>query len=172
MPSARSPVLSRHTALALAMLLPGLQPTGSSWAATTGSATASAPALEAEIRQIDGERVAALVKADFGALRRLIHPDCVYTHASGLVESGNDYVQRLERGDLRYLAMQYVQPPLLRIHDDTTAVVSGRVQLTSQGRTSATPNDRLMMSTSVYVRQAGNWRLVSFQSTPVPAPVP
>ncbi len=121
-----------------------------------------------EVLRIDAVRISALLQSDIGALRAIFHPDCVYTHGSGVVESGTDYLGRLERGDLRYLKMQYSQPPTLRLHDENTAVVSGRVLLTGQARTGPA-NDRIMIATGVYIRQGTKWRLVSFQNTPASA---
>jgi len=129
---------------------------------------ASPAELEAEVRQTDTARVAALLRGDVTALRKIIHPACVYTHGSGRVQSGEDYLLLLERGDLRYLAMRYDFSPTVRLLGDENAVVYGRVQLTGQGRTGPA-NDRIMAATAVYAKKAARWQLISFQNTPAPA---
>lgn len=123
---------------------------------------------ETAVRQLDATRLEGLVRGDLAALRGIFHPEGAYTHGSGLLESNQTYLSRLERGELRYLAMRYELPPVIRIHDGHTAVVNGRVQLTSQGRSGA-KNDRTMAVTAVYARGETGWRLVSYQSTPAPA---
>jgi len=120
------------------------------------------------IRQLDATRLEGLVRGDLASLRTIFHPDGVYTHGSGLRESNQSYLSRLERGDLRYLAMRYEVPPAINLHDGHTAIVSGRVQLTSQGRAGA-KNDRTMAATAVYAWSSAGWRLVSYQGTPAPA---
>lgn len=125
------------------------------------------PESESAIRRTDDARVAALLRNDTVALRGIFHPDCIYTHGSGRVQTGEDYLATLDREDLRYLAMRYETAPHVQLSGDT-AVVSGRVQLTARGRTGPA-NERVMAATAVYLRQDGPWRLLSFQSTPAPA---
>ncbi|MSU73418.1 MAG: DUF4440 domain-containing protein [Opitutus sp.] len=129
----------------------------------------AAPAdLETEVRRTDEERMRALVTGDVALLRSIIHPECVYTHGSGRVQSGEDYLALLSRGELRYLAMRYEFPPEVRLIESGSAIVQGRVQLTGQGLTGAA-NVRLMTATAVYAKQGPQWRLMSYQSTPAPA---
>ena len=123
------------------------------------------------VRRLDAARIEALVRGDFATLQAIIDSDCTYTHGSGFVENGLEYRWRLERGDLRYLAMRYEFPALVRVQGPDTAVVSGRLQLTGQGR-SGPPNERIMSVTAVYVRRDERWRLISYQSTPAAAAPP
>ncbi|MBL9205163.1 MAG: exo-alpha-sialidase [Opitutaceae bacterium] len=126
--------------------------------------------IETEIRRIDTARVQALLAGDVPGLRALFGPGCVYTHGSGRVQSGEDYLQLLERGDLRYAAMRYEFPPSVVLYGESTAVVHGRVLLTGQGK-SGPANPRVMAATATYVKGGLSWRLVSFQNTPAsPAP--
>lgn len=124
-------------------------------------------AAESAIRQVDTARIEALSSGDTAALRRTIAPDAAYTHGSGRLQRGDDYLLLLERGDLRYLAAAYETQPTIRIVSADTAIVTGRLRLTSQGRT-GTPNDRVMATTAVYSHNNDGWRLTSYQSTPAP----
>lgn len=137
---------------------------------TVASAGAITPAeIETEIRRIDAGRQQAIVAGDLAALRALFDPECIYTHATARVQRGEDYLDLLARGDVRYLAMRYETPPTVTVQGADLAVVNGRVQLTAQGR-SGPANARILVSTAVYARNdAASWRLVSFQSTPAPA---
>jgi len=123
--------------------------------------------IEAEVRKIDIARVQALLASDIASLRTIFHPGCVYTHGSGRVQSGEDYLQLLERGDLRYAAMRYEFPPSIVLHGESTAVAHGRVQLTGQSKTGPA-NPRVMAATAVYVKRDSAWTLTSFQNTPAP----
>jgi len=123
--------------------------------------------IEKEIRDLDTKRVQAILAGDVPALRSFFHPNCVYTHGSGRVQSGEEYLQLLERGDLRYVAMRYEFPPNIVLHGESTAVVHGRVQLTGQSKTGPA-NPRVMAATATYVKQETGWTLISFQNTAAP----
>lgn len=131
---------------------------------------AQTPLAEAErtVRKVDDARIAALRSGDVATLRGTIASDAAYTHGSGRVQRGEDYLLLLERGDLRYLAAAYEIPPTVHAVSPETAIVTGRLRLTAQGRT-GTPNDRIMATTAVYSLIGDNWLLVSYQSTPAPA---
>ncbi len=131
-----------------------------------GHAFAAAPV--SDIHQTDEQRVRALLEGDINALRNIIAPDCVYTHGSGRVQSGSDYLALLERGGLRYLAMCYEFPPTVRLQGPDTAVVNGRMRVRAEGR-NGPGDERIMAVTAIYARQTSRWRLVSYQSTPAPA---
>jgi len=124
--------------------------------------------LVEDIQAINTARITALVAGDLVRLSDIIDPACVYTHASGRVQTGTDYLATLRRGTVSYLAMAYEFPPLVRLLADDHAVVSGRIQLTAQGA-SGPKHDRILATTAVYRYSGDAWRLVSYQSTPAPA---
>lgn len=126
----------------------------------------------ATVRELDAARQRALVESDLVALQKIFDPQCAYTHASGRLQSGEDYLAALTRGDVSYLAMRYEFPPSIVLQGDRTAVVTGRVQLTARAP-GGSKNERILATTAVYARQEGGWKLVSYQSTTAPAaPVP
>ncbi len=143
-------------------ILPGLFPF------LFAAAVATTPDTIQAVRTADAARQAALVAGDIGALREWIDPDCVYTHGSGRTQSGEDFLALLAGGELRYEAMRYEFPPLVRLVGPETALVSGRVRLTARSRDGA-PNERIMAATAAYRHDGNRWRLVSYQSTPAPA---
>lgn len=124
--------------------------------------------VERAVRALDDERIVALRTGDLATLRKTILPDATYTHGSGRLQRGDDYLRLLDRGDLRYLAAGYETQATIHVASPETAVVTGRLRLTSQGRNGA-PNERIMATTAVYSIVGDNWRLVSYQSTPAPA---
>lgn len=123
------------------------------------------------VSETNDARLNALVARDLDRLQEIFHPDCVYTHASGRMQTGRDYLAVLERGAVRYLAMDYEFPPLIRLADEQHAVVSGRVLLKAQG-VAGPPHDRILATTAVYHHTDSGWRLFAYQSTPAPAAPP
>ncbi len=120
-----------------------------------------------EVKAINARRLSALVTGDLATLREIYHPECLYTHGSGRIQTGEDHLALLERADLQYLSVRYEMQPFVNIHANDTAVVSGRLHLTTKGH--GKPNDRIMATTAVYKKGDSGWKLISYQSTAAPA---
>ena len=47
---------------------------------------------EADIMRLEDERYAAMLAKDVAALERLLHPDLVYMHSSGIADTKASYI--------------------------------------------------------------------------------
>jgi hypothetical protein len=118
---------------------------------------------------LDRRRLAALLQLDHAALRDLFADDCVYVHSSGRVDTKDQYLARLAKGELRYLKLAYIEPPLAQLVDRSVVLVSGRVAVSAHGRTGG-PTSRVLTTLCVYARRNDRWQIVAYQGTPNPAP--
>ncbi len=128
------------------------------------SAIRAASTAEAEVLSTERQRVAALVKNDLAALDRLLADDLTYTHSSALVETKAEYLSAIRSGKLKYHSLDHEQQRV-RLYGDT-AVLTGitKVFSTYHGK-EGRPTLRF---TIVYVKRAGRWQMVAWQSTGVP----
>ena len=117
-----------------------------------------------ELRAVEVARFEAQVKRDTAALRALLGDDLVYIHSNALTESKSDFLETVTTGRIVYDSLVPVEMHH-RIYGQA-AVGNGkvRVQVQMNGRTLRVD----LLFTTVHVRQAGGWRLVSWQSTRVP----
>jgi hypothetical protein len=144
--------LSRKSAAAAAMLIVGR--------------LTVAPAQDppSALRAAEEARFDAQVKRDTAALRTLLADDLVYIHSNALTETKSHFIETVATGRIVYDSLVPVELHH-RIYGQT-AVGTGkvRVQVQMNGRTLRVD----LLFTTVHVRQAGRWRLVSWQSTRVP----
>jgi ketosteroid isomerase-like protein len=138
-------------AMLLLAVLPGAPP-----------AAAQPPEAEREVRQTEERRVKALVDDDFATLEAILADDLTYTHSNALVDTKASFMAALRSGKTKYEAFDR-QPPLVRVYGDT-AIMTGQASVGLRGR----PDRLELRYTLLYVRQAGAWRMVAWQSTRLP----
>jgi ketosteroid isomerase-like protein len=121
---------------------------------------------EQEIRKLDDQRIAAILKQDVPALDRLMADDFTYTHQGGVTETKAEFLGEMKAGQGAFtsLKMSEVKVRIL----GSAAVLTGRCDITAKrgGRDFAIP----MHFTEVYSRTAGHWHWLLWQSTRLPAP--
>jgi ketosteroid isomerase-like protein len=122
--------------------------------------------IEAEIRRLDGVRIDALLKGDVPALERLFADEMVYIHAAGKIDTKQGYLAGLAAGNLSYVTLRYDPAPRIVVVGRDTAVVTGRATIEVKSRAGQV-TQRVLTTTTVYVRSAAAWRVVSYQGTPV-----
>ena len=120
---------------------------------------------EDAIRALDDRRMTAMVDADLGALKAILHDDLTYIHTrAGEMESKAEFLDRLRTGDLDYKSLRK-EDVRVRLFG-SAAVVTGRVfaEVRSHGQ------DLSLQArfTAVYVKKGGPWQLVAWQSTRMP----
>ena len=125
-------------------------------------AAAQPPEAEREVRQTEERRVKALVDDDFATLEAILADDLTYTHSNALVDTKASFMAALRSGKTKYEALDR-QPPLVRVYGDT-AIMTGQASVGLRGR----PDRLELRYTLLYVRQAGAWRMVAWQSTRLP----
>jgi ketosteroid isomerase-like protein len=112
---------------------------------------------------LEQQRCRAMLAADTGRLRQLLHRDLIHVHAKGQVDGFDSYFntggfnvdyQRLERSEL-----------VVRVLGDS-ALMTGRqllVGVRKNGSGTVTIDSRVMQ---VWVRDGERWQQIAFQTTP------
>lgn len=112
---------------------------------------------------LERQRCNAMVNGDTALLRELLHRDLVHVHAKGQVDGFDSYFatggfnvhyQRVERSELA-----------VRVRGDS-ALMTGRQMLVGvrkNGTGTVTIDSRVMQ---VWVKEAGRWQQLAFQTTP------
>jgi len=118
----------------------------------------------AEVAKLEDTRRAAMISADPVALEAVFAADCTYIHSNGISQSRADLLGMLARGEIRYRAFT-VDAVQYRAYG-ATVVVTGMqtIELTNSGQ----PFNSRSRYTVVYAPAAEGFRVVAYQSTPLP----
>ncbi|HEX2091485.1 MAG TPA: nuclear transport factor 2 family protein [Longimicrobiaceae bacterium] len=119
---------------------------------------------EQEVRSLEEQRFAAMVRGDTAGVGRILADDLTYTHSTGVVESRDQFLAGIAAGMFRYEA---IEPEEVRVRAyGTAAVVTGRARM--RVRTPAGAQAFRIRYTDVYALREGRWRMVAWQSTRIP----
>jgi|694.fasta_scaffold69790_5 ketosteroid isomerase-like protein len=118
----------------------------------------------AEIEALETQRRAALVEKNFAGLATLLGEDLLYVHSSAVAEDKALYLKKLTDGLYNYSALK----SLRRVHRVLGDVVLVDGDLEISVRVSGV--DKVVNSRylQVWARRAGGWKMISWQSTPIP----
>ncbi len=119
---------------------------------------------EAMVHQLENRRIQAMTKLDVAALDSIFADDLTYTHTNGRVDSKQQLLATLQSGELKYEAIDFLETKL-RVYGET-AIVTGSASMKVKAK-SQTLSFNLRF-TNVYVKQAGFWKMVAWQSTRLP----
>jgi len=136
-------------------------------------ALALAPALRADepadaaVARLEAERFEAQQKANVGALDRLLAPDLTYAHSTGKLDTKASFIESISSGALRYLSIAPPEDQRIRVYD-AAAIVTGHCRMTVG---SAGQEQKIHLRyTDVWVRKAGTWQMVAWQSSRLAEP--
>jgi ketosteroid isomerase-like protein len=126
-------------------------------------ATAS---VEEQIKKMERDRAAAVVKGDVAAIEGLTSDDYTLINANGQLSDKAETMNAIKTGVIKLTANE-VSDLKVRVYGDT-AVVTGKSSAkgTIAGRELKGP----VMFTRVYVKKGGKWQSVAFQQTPIAVP--
>jgi ketosteroid isomerase-like protein len=115
----------------------------------------------ADVREVEKRRVQFLTSGDLARLAELLSDNLIYTHSTGRVENKTKLLAALRSGEPRYEAMKH-EDVQVRIYGET-AVLTGRslIKLKTKGQQLTVP----VRFTLIYVKEAGKWKLLAWQST-------
>lgn len=134
--------------------------------ARTGQARTTAPAAgtEAQLKKLEREWFAAVVKKDDAALKRILADDFTAINSDG---SFLTKAQTLEMAKSGTMALDEIRSEefKLRLYG-MTAVVTGRSTYVREGKPLGTSSH-----TEVWIKRAGLWKAVSWVSIPLKASV-
>ena len=122
--------------------------------------------VAAEIKNLEAQRVQALLANDAEKLSALVAEDVVHIHTTGRVETKAEYLEGV-KNRLEFLKID--RPDLKVRVVGNVAVATG--PLNQEVRVRATGNvlDIKAVATQVWVKQPGGWVQTSFQATRVEA---
>jgi len=110
-------------------------------------------------------RFEAQLARDTIMLQKLLSEDLVYVHSNALLENKSDFMRSVAGGGIEYLELRKLSGDPVR-RWGRTAGVNGVVAV--RGNFRQAPFEVELRYTSLYRRQGGIWKLVSWQSTRIP----
>ena len=123
------------------------------------AATLAQSADEAAVRAVEERRVKALVEDDFATLEAIFGDDLHYTHSSAVVDDKASFMAALKSGKTKYESIDR-GPAVVRLYGET-ALMTGTAMVGLRGRA-----EKLSLRyTLLYVKRAGEWKMVAWQST-------
>ncbi len=118
----------------------------------------------ADIERLEDERYAAMLDKDIAALERLLHPDLVYMHSSGVADSKASYIAGLRDRVWDYGSIDR-SDQMVKLHGSLALVFNRlKISLTVRGVPKALDNRAL----AVWTLDEGVWRLIALQSGVIP----
>jgi ketosteroid isomerase-like protein len=122
--------------------------------------------LAAAVRAAERKRAAAMLANDTAALDALLDARLQFCHSTGNVDDKASYMAKLATGRLHYTAIQWQDDVVTALGPDA-AIIRGRMHMDVRVEgTDKHLNNRVI---TVWSRTEGEWRLVAFQSTPLPS---
>jgi ketosteroid isomerase-like protein len=134
--------------------------------AAPARAQMGASSVADQIKKMEKDRAAAVVKADVATLEGLTSDDYILINANGQVSNKAETMNNIKTGVIK-LTSNEVSDMTVRVYGDT-AVVTGKS--TAKGTIGGRELKGPVMFTRVYVKKDGKWKSVAFQQTPVVAP--
>jgi uncharacterized protein DUF4440 len=132
-------------------------------AAASAAATATVKA-EQDVRQAERERFAAMVKADAGALDRLLAPELIYTHSNAQTQDKAGFIGDIKSGAIKYLS---VDPSDTNVRVfGSAAIVTGAAAL--HVIQNGTDLDIKIRYTNTQINRNGSWQMVAWEATRLP----
>jgi hypothetical protein len=119
---------------------------------------------EQQILALEEQQRQATVRNDPSFIEQHATSDYVSIGGQGRQMSKSQVVQALRSGDIRYQSINIIGSPTVRVYGDS-AIVNGQasVNLTAYQQ----PVSGTFRYTRVWVKQGGEWKVASFESTPV-----
>ncbi len=120
----------------------------------------------AEIEALEDRRWAAMLASDVEALGALLADEMRYTHSNGLVDTRASYLEAIANKTFDYRSEDRTDVAITVLGD--TAMVTGRCAFTVVVNETRTV-DLDGRYSAIWLRRAGEWRFLCYQSTPIPA---
>jgi ketosteroid isomerase-like protein len=121
--------------------------------------------LHREIENLEAEWRTALMRNDVATINRLLADDYLGINPDGTLETKADVLAQRRAGTLKVLNIDPINLKV-RIYGDT-AVVTSQVEL--QGHDGDRDISGRYNYTRVYSRRSGEWKVVSFEASRIPA---
>ena len=123
--------------------------------------------LIAAVRAADDARVAALIKADVGALDHLLSGQLRYAHSSGVVDTKASYCESVATHRSVYVSIEYLQRDFVAAAPGIV-LMEGRALI--KAGSSAQQNLLDLNYLAVWRLEGGQWRFLAWQACRNPPP--
>jgi ketosteroid isomerase-like protein len=111
----------------------------------------------------DDRRLEAMAACDLKALSNTLSEDLLYTHSSGTVDTKDSYLAKIRSGAVRY--ERGMRSEVLAFHAHDVVWLQGKLNISiSREGGLLVLNARFL---SVWVREAGHWRMRAYIHTPI-----
>lgn len=116
-----------------------------------------------QLKQMEKDRAAAVIKADIGTLDRLTSDDYEFTDSRGQVRNKQEMLDAIKSGQTK-LQSNDLDDLKVSVYGDT-AVVTGKS--TAKGTLGGQPVTGPIRFMRVLVKRGGQWKCVAFQQTKI-----
>jgi len=116
---------------------------------------------DSDIYNAEKAWAAAVVARDAAELERIFANELIYAHSTGVVETKQQYIERLKSGAQKYDAITHENTKVVDYGNAAVAHSTVRMSGTSNGRPF---NDHVMML-HLWVKRGGTWQLAAHQTT-------
>ncbi len=117
------------------------------------------------IATLENARYQAMIAADLASLGKLLSDHLLYTHSSGVAETKSEYLASVAKGVFKYRDIKISERAIREVGG--TVLVTGRItiDILIDGQ------PKLLQSRflNVWAEESGDWRMIAWQSTPIPA---
>jgi ketosteroid isomerase-like protein len=114
-----------------------------------------------KIIELDRRRMAAMAEKDVAALNRLLADDLIYTHSSARLDTKASLIGAMESGSTVYTSIEPSDVVAQDLGDAVVLTGVAAISVNSGGKA----NSFRVRFTDVYANKAGQWRMVTWQST-------
>lgn len=128
--------------------------------AGASASVAATSADEKAVIETEKKRFQAQINVDMPVLDQVLANDLIYAHSNGNTDTKQSYVQSIRDGKTKYNSID-IEEQKVRIYG-TMALINGVCMLKAVSN-GETLNNHLRYL-SVYVKNAGQWQMVAWQS--------
>jgi hypothetical protein len=139
-------------------------PTPAAPAAAASTASPATIKAEQDVRQAERERFAAMVKADVGALDKLLAAELSYTHSNAQVQDKAGFIGDIKSGAIKYLSLD-ASDTNIRVFGSAAVVTGAAAIHVIQNGTDLSIKIRY---TDTQINRNGSWLMVAWEATRLP----
>ena len=112
----------------------------------------------------EAKRCEALLAADLSALEPLLSERLAFGHANAVTDDKAQLLTKMASGNIVYQTLEVTVTRIIELGETVLLLSRLTAQVTVGGQEKLIDNQTL----SVWVNEAGQWRLVAYQPTPIP----
>src|SRR5262245_42706351 len=117
------------------------------------------------IIDLDKKRMQAMAAKDVATLEKVLADDLIYAHSSARLDTKQSLIGNMVSGATVYTSVEASDVKAQDLGDTVVLTGIAQVKVTVNGA----PNAFGVRFTDVYTRRNGNWQMVTWQSTRLPA---